>query len=204
MTKKVYRFYSMFLEKQEMFLNKMAGEGWRLIKTTRLSYTFEPCTPNEYEYQVLYIGNKAQKDNKDYRAFLQKMGYDVFVKAANLNYSVGKIRWRPTADNLVNFATNPGAYNKEIIIVGKKRGDQPLEVYTTHSDRADYYGKVRNVHISLLAMAILMLSLIWWQNGIQSASFLAGAALCLLLLYPTILYARKAKRYAEMSETSES
>ena len=42
MNKKVYHFYSLFLEKQEQFLNRMADEGWRLVKTNRLSYEFAP------------------------------------------------------------------------------------------------------------------------------------------------------------------
>ena len=45
MSKKKYRYFFSFLEGQERWLNKMAGEGYRLVRTAKLMYEFEPCVP---------------------------------------------------------------------------------------------------------------------------------------------------------------
>ena len=98
MSKKRYRFYGGMLSAQEKWLNKMAAKGQRLIRTKKLLYEFEACHPGQYQYRIEFVGHKSKTNAADYRAFLEEMGYKVFDKNINLNYSVGKARFRPWAD----------------------------------------------------------------------------------------------------------
>lgn len=90
--KKCYRFFGGFLDTQEKWLNKMAHKGYRLINTGKIMYEFEECAPDEYQYCVEFVAHKSYKSEKEYRSFLEELGYKVFYKNANLNYSIGKVR----------------------------------------------------------------------------------------------------------------
>ena len=46
-------------------------------------------------YCVEFIGEKSKENATDYADFLEDMGYKVFFKNINLNYSVGKVRLAP-------------------------------------------------------------------------------------------------------------
>ena len=97
MSKKCYRFFGGLLTVQKNWLNKMAEKGYRLIRTGKLLYEFEKCKPGQVQYCVEFIGQKSKANAEDYHDFLEEMGYSVFYKNINLNYSVGKVRWRPWA-----------------------------------------------------------------------------------------------------------
>ena len=43
MEKKVNRFFGASTEIQAKWLNRMASEGWRLIRTGKMRYEFERC-----------------------------------------------------------------------------------------------------------------------------------------------------------------
>lgn len=117
MSKKCYRFFGGLLNTQEKWLNKKAQNGYRLIRTVKLLYEFKKCKPNQVKYCVEYIGEKSQNSAKDYHDFLEDMGYKVFYKNINLNYSVGKVRWRPWAEKGGRIATNATTFNRELLIV---------------------------------------------------------------------------------------
>lgn len=93
-----YRFFGFFLETQARWLNKMSAQGFRLVRTGKLLYEFEKCTPNEVQYYVEFIGEKSQTSADDYCCFLESLGHKVFYKNINLNFSVGKVRVRPWAE----------------------------------------------------------------------------------------------------------
>lgn len=126
MNKKFYRFYGGLLNLQENWLNKMAKKGYRLIKVGKLQYEFENCTPNQYQYYIEYIGNKSKMSAENYRTFLEDMGYKVFYKNINLNYSIGKIRYRPWAEHGGQIATTSTTYNKELLIIERKYDKAPF------------------------------------------------------------------------------
>ena len=69
------------------------------------------------------------------------MGYSVFYKNINLNYSVGKVRWRPWAEIGGRIATNTTTFNRELLIVEKENDGKPFELHTSYEDRANYYSK---------------------------------------------------------------
>lgn len=50
MSKKYYRFFGGLLQKQEEWLNKMAEQGYRLIRVDKMMYEFEECNPDRAEY----------------------------------------------------------------------------------------------------------------------------------------------------------
>jgi hypothetical protein len=158
--KKCYRFFGGFLNNQENWLNKMAHKGYRLVKTGKLSYEFEEAMPEEYQYAVEFVAHKSYDKGKDYKCFLEEIGYKVYYKNANLNYSMGKVKWRPYGKGMGQISTNPGSYNKELFIVEKKNDGKPFELHTTITDKADYYKPIRN---AWLTITVLLLCLSFWK-----------------------------------------
>lgn len=203
MYNKLYRFYSLSIKKQEAFLNRMSSEGWRLVKTKRLMYKFEPCTPNGYEYRVIFIGEKSYKKNKDYQSFFRNMGYDIFTKNANLNYSIGKMRWRPYGNGGGQIATSPGIYNKELLIVGKKYDGKPLEIFTTNADLADYYRLIRNVFCSLFFLVAFIFGLSLFFKSVNIAAMVIYCVLLAVFSVPIIKYAKLIRIYKELAKIEE-
>ena len=61
MSKKCYRYYGGLLVSQANWLNKMAEKGYRLIRTGKILYEFEECTPGQYQYCVEFIGQKSKE-----------------------------------------------------------------------------------------------------------------------------------------------
>lgn len=145
MSKKVYRYFYGLLVPQQKFLDRMAKEGWRLVKTGFLSYTFEPCNPDEYCYCIDFVAHLSARASADYQRFLSDMGYRVMTQAINANLSLGKVRIRPWGQGMGKIATNPGTFNKELLIVEKKNDGQPFELRTTLDDKINYYSIQRNM-----------------------------------------------------------
>ena len=83
-------------------------------------YEFEECKPDQVKYCVEFIGQKSKANASDYHEFLEGMGYKVFYKNINLNYSVGKVRLRPWAEKGGRIATNTTTFNRELLIVEKE------------------------------------------------------------------------------------
>ena len=132
--KKCYRFFGGLLIAQANWLNKMSEKGYRLVQTGKMLYEFEECKPNQVKYYVEFIGHKTKDDAKDYYDFLEGMDYKVFYKNINLNYSIGKIRWRPWAEKGGRIATNNSTFNRELLIVEKKNDGKPLELHNSYED----------------------------------------------------------------------
>ncbi len=149
MSKKMYRFFYGFLDAQQRFLNRMAGKGWRLVRTGRLVYEFESCGPDAYSYCIDFVAHKSCRSSKDYQRFLEEMGYRVMTKPVNLNFSLGKVRFRPWGEGLGKVATAPGAFNKELLIVEKPSEGKPFKLHTSMEDRIAYYGTLRSAWTAL-------------------------------------------------------
>ena len=200
--KRCYRFFVGFLTAQEKWLNKMARDGWRLIKTTELSYVFEPCKPDEYEYRIDFIAQMSLPESKEYLTFLKDMGYDVLYKNSNLNWSAGKIRWRPFGMGMGQFTTNPGTFNRELLIVGKKKDGKPFELHSTNEDKADYFKTLRNAWLSL---SVLFLVFAVWKfiSETMTTTFLVLGVVGILSLIPVILYQSDIHRFRKTAEIQE-
>ena len=152
MTKKEYRFFFGFLDRQQKYLNRRAQRGFRLVHTGKLSYTFESCRPDAYQYCLEFVAHEPAERCGDYQEFLEGMGYRVFHKNINLNCSFGKVRWRPYGRGRGQLATAPGRYNKELLIVEKENDGTPFELHTAPADQipSKYFTNFFSPKISLV------------------------------------------------------
>ena len=200
MEKKVNRFFGASTEIQAKWLNHMASDGWRLIRTGKMSYEFESCDPGKVQYAVEFIADKSQKNAEDYKAFLEGSGYKVWYKNANLSYSVGKVRWRPWAEAGGQITTSWTTYNKELLIVEKENDGKPFELHTTAADRIGFLKKWRNVWLTYTTMFFLMGMLFLLQTPIASVVF---GCLGLLSLIPVVLYQVQIRKIKKMDDLQE-
>jgi hypothetical protein len=201
--KKCYRIFGGLLRTQEKWLNKMAHKGYRLIKTGKLSYEFTECRPDQYQYRIEFVAHKSYKEAKEYRAFLEDIGYTVFCKNVNLNFSIFKIRWRPYGYGMGQIATKPGSYNKELFIVEKENDGHPFALHTTNADLAAYYKPIRN---AWLTTAFLFLGLSLWKYIVSKAlakEFIIFGVIGILLFIPVLYYQKEIHRYLLEGKTEE-
>lgn len=194
MSKKCYRFFGGLLTAQEKWLNKMSSKGYRLIRTGKMLYEFEQCNPDGFQYRIDFIGEKSKTGANEYRNFLEDMGYKVIFKNINLNYSVGKVRWRPWAEKGGRIATNATTFNRELLIVEKKNDGKPFELHTSYEDKARYYANLRNPWLLILIM--------FGALGIAQRSilFLILAALSLI---PVLIYQVNIMKIKSEAKTQE-
>lgn len=193
---KKYCFFGSFLSVQEKWLNKMASQGYRLVRTEKLLYEFEECQPNRFKYRVEFIGEKSRQNAEDYKSFLEnEMGYKVIFKNINLNYSVGKIRYRPWAEKGGKIATNSTTFNRELLIVEKENDEKPFELHTSYEDMISYYKTLQKPWLYMLVLFGIL--------GIAMRAVVFGAFAAVSLI-PTIMYqisASKLKREASARES---
>lgn len=204
MIKKVYRYFFGFIKAQEKWLNKMAADGYRLVRTSIMSYEFEPCLKGEYEYCIEFVADKSYKKAKEYREFLEEMEYRTFTKNINIRYCIGKIKLRLWAKGTGKIATAPGSINKELLIIEKKRDGKPFELHTDLQDLIDYNRSIRNsyLYVSLLTAFILLCSFIKIIDLSAAGKFILGIIGALFVI-PTIFYSKIIYDYKENQKTQE-
>lgn len=209
MSKTVFRYFFDFLDGQKKWLNSMAEQGYRLKKCGRMTYTFDECNPNEYEYTVEFIGDISYSKGKDYCGYLKSMGFRTFAKNINLNFSYGKIKWRPYAKAMGQIATSPGGFNKELLILEKKRDGKPFELHTDVRDKLDTYKTVRRAYVWAVLL-MLGLAVITFVPGILSVSITMTWVIRAVILFfgilfviPTVKYSSLVSRLKEESKTFE-
>ena len=194
MSKKFYHFFGGLLTAQENWLNKMSEKGYRLIRTGKLLYEFEECKPGQLQYCVEFIGQKSKENAQNYHDFLEEMGYSVFYKNINLNYSVGKVRWRPWAEKGGRIATNATTFNRELLIVEKENDGKPFELHTSFEDKENYYSNLRNPWLLLLFMFAVF--------AVVNQSVVLGV-LALISLIPVIVYQSQIMKNRREAKTKE-
>lgn len=175
--KRHYRFFGGLLNAQEKWLNKMSGKGYRLVHAGKLLYKFEKYEPNQKQYCVEFIGQKSKVSAKEYHDFLEDMGYRVFYKNINLNYSVGKVRWRPWAEKGGRIATNSTTFNRELLIVEKENDGKPFVLHTTYEDRQNYYKIIRKPYLFMFIISVVLgIAMQTWVWDAFAAAFLVPLA----------------------------
>ena len=194
MSKKYYRFFGGLLTAQENWLNKMSEKGYRLVRTGKLLYEFEECKLGQVKYCVGFIAQKSQNNAKDYHDFLEEMGYSVFYKNINLNYSVGRVRWRPWAEKGGRIATNATTFNRELLIVEKENDGKPFELHTSYEDKENYYSNLRDPWFLLLLMFAVF--------AVVNRSVILGV-LTLIALIPVIIYQSQIMKNRREARTKE-
>lgn len=179
MSKKCYRYYGGLLVSQANWLNKMAEKGYRLIRTGKMLYEFEECTPGQYQYCVEFIGQKSRESAADYARFLEDVGYRVFFKNINLNWNVGKVVVRPWAEQGGRLATNSTTFNRELLIVEKATDGKPFELHSTYEDKANYCRLIRRPWLYLFLVSVVLGILMrTWVWGIFGAVSAVGLLIC--------------------------
>ncbi len=179
MSKRCYRYYGGLLVSQANWLNKMAEKGYRLIRTGKMLYEFEECTPGQYQYCVEFIGQKSKESATDYAHFLEDVGYRVFFKNINLNWSVGKVVVRPWAEQGGRLATNSTTFNRELLIVEKETDGRPFELHTTYEDKANYCRQMRRPWLYLFLVSVVLGILMrTWVWGVFGAISVVGLLMC--------------------------
>lgn len=143
MKKSVRKFFWLFVTSQEQWLNKMSDEGWRLTGTMTAHYEFEECEKGKYRYRVAYIANRSKESTEEYVNALEACGYRVFFKNANLNYSVGKIEYRPWAEEGGRVATEKTTLHRELLIIEKENDGKPFELCASFEQRYGSYSRLR-------------------------------------------------------------
>lgn len=116
------------------------------------------------------------------------------IKNINLNYSVGKVRWRPWAEKGGRIATNATTFNRELLIVEKENDGKPFELHTSHEDKESYYSDLRNPWLLILLMFVVF--------SVVNRSIIFGI-LALIFLIPVIVYQSqimKNRREAKIKE----
>lgn len=194
MNKKCYRFFGGLLTAQANWLNKMSEKGYRLVRAGKMLYEFEECKPNQVQYCVEFIGQKSKTNAQDYRNFLEDMGYKVFYKNINLNYSVGKVRWRPWAEKGGRIATNSTTFNRELLIVEKENDGKPFELHTSFEDKEKYYCELRNPWLFLLLMFAVL--------GIVNHSLVSLVA-AVVFVIPVVIYQLQIMKVRREAKTKE-
>ena len=168
----------MFIGLQRNWLNKMAQKGYRLVRTGKLEYEFEECEPGRYVYEIEYVGNKSFENATDYKAFLESLGYRVFFKNINLDWSVVKATANPFAEKGGRVQTTNTMYNRELLIVEKENDGKPFELHTTVSDKLHQLRQYRNAWL-IFASVILVLAAFFPIRSL----FIAGG----ILLIPALI-----------------
>lgn len=200
---KCYRFFGGFLNAQEKWLNKMAEKGYRLVRTGKLSYEFKECKPGEYQYCIDFVAGKSFHKVKDYKAFLEELGYKVFYKNVNLNFSIGKVRWRPYGKGTGQIAVNPGNYNKELLIVEKKNDGRPFKLHTTNEDKISYYKTLRNAYLTMVILFVILFIVSFFQAQSLSTEVIAFGLFAIPFLIPSILYQNQVFHCSKKSDIEE-
>lgn len=78
-SKTIYRFYADYA-KEEVWLNKMANNGWYLQQFRLGRYVFIKGEPGMYTYRIELLENMPKHPkSQDYFAFLEEMGIEVVV-----------------------------------------------------------------------------------------------------------------------------
>lgn len=191
---KVYRYFGGMIKMQEKWLNRQSQAGWRLVRSGKASYEFEACQPGEYQYCVEYVGHQSLSESGAYKQFLEDMGYRVWYKNINLQWSVGKVQYRPWANKGGRIATSATTLNKELLIVEKPNDGTPFVLHTTMDDRIRIARRHRDPW--------LMMLLIFFAGGLllQSLAFYILSGLCLVPALIFHLELRSLKKDAQIEE----
>ncbi|MFA9379588.1 MAG: DUF2812 domain-containing protein [Acetanaerobacterium sp.] len=209
MSKTVFRYFFDFLDGQEKWLNTMAGKGYRLRECGKMTYLFDECEPGEYEYAVEYVGDRSYSKAKGYRGYLEEMGLRTLTKNINLNFSYGKGRWRPYAKGLGQTASSPGGFNKELLIVEKRKDAKPFTLHTDVRDKLEAYQAVRRAYFwaVLMMLGLIALTFVPTVSSLSVTMTWVLRAVCavfsILFLIPAVRYSLSVSRLKEESRTYE-
>ena len=177
----------------------MADKGYRLVKTGKLEYTFDECEPGKYRYAVEYVGDKSMEDEEAYKAFLEDMGYTVFYKNINLDFSTAKLVYRPWANKGGRISTTGSTLFKELLIVEKENDGTEFRLHTEKEDRIEYYKRLSHPWYFAVFLC-LALMVIYWPMVLPVVLFAGLTALFALPIIIMECRIHKIKKEKELEE----
>jgi len=171
MTKTIIKtFFLWEYEKEEAWLNEMAGEGWMLIRTGFRKYVFENGTPEEYTYRLELLDKDMHSpESSSYLDFLKETGIEVVGKCSHWVYLRCK-----TADCKFDPA------------------DRPLYNLTHLLKLQEFFSKLHHTFIVVVALCFLGLFILEHLNPIPVVAFFSGfcvgvgfaTSVCILIATP--------------------
>lgn len=114
-------------DEEQDWLNDYARQGWAMASFFAGVFTFVPCRPGEFIYQIdLVPGSGLRPDNyEDYAAFMHETGVEVLQRWG---------RW---------------------VYLRKRAEDGPFEVYTDIASRIALYRRIRGMFLWALSLICL-------------------------------------------------
>ncbi|MCY3035616.1 MULTISPECIES: DUF2812 domain-containing protein [Aerococcus] len=161
------------IEGREKYLNEMADQGYRLIKSGSMLQKFEKTNNHIHHYIVQYIGHMSNRERMNYCDFLHDLGYKIFFAPLNIGkVSLGNVRLRPYNQGRAALATNPGMINKEIIII-ETDGSKNIPAFSEkEGQKNDLKRRLRPaVYLMIVSLVMLLVGLLvhldmprdWWH-----------------------------------------
>lgn len=145
---------------EENWLNQMCQQGWAMVRFFAGVYTFIPCQPGEFIYQIDLLPGKGftPEDPDGYMEFMDETGVEVLQRWA---------RW---------------------VYLRKRAADGPFEIYTDVDSRIQMYSRIRAMFLWGLGLELCYSASLWsylWRGEI----FFYCLALLYLLIFAAFLRA---------------
>ncbi|WP_411676286.1 DUF2812 domain-containing protein [Caproicibacter sp.] len=175
------------LSGREKWLNQMAASGYRLKGVSKLHrYSFEPCSPDEYEYRVEFAADRSADELRKYRAFLSELGITAYPVSANLGkYSYGSVRLRWFGGARFSLAASPGNINSEFLILEKKKDGKPFQLHSDLNSLLEYMRKCRGACLSL-AVLFALFTIMNLSKGLWTEALLCALAFVIPFIFTTV------------------
>ena len=115
MKKVIWKPYWNF-EKEEIWINDMAEQGWSLVKYTWCRYVFEQTPKGKYAYRLELLEHApGSRESRDYLRFMEDAGVEVVSTY---------MRW---------------------VYFRKESSDGPFDIYTDADSKIKHYGRVKSL-----------------------------------------------------------
>jgi len=112
-------------EKEEAWLNHMAGDGWELRRYTWMRYAFEQGIPGRFTYRLQLLADAVTNPkSRDYLAFMKDTGVEVVSTYG---------RW---------------------VYFRKKTADGPFEVFSDLDSRITHHMRIATMFSALFAAVL--------------------------------------------------
>ncbi len=151
-------------DKEEIWLNQMCSKGWGMTRFFMGVYTFEPCIPDEYTYQVdlpdLWGTSTNDKDRK-------KREYIEFIEETGAEYVC---TW--------------GFY----MVFRKKKEKGDFKLYTDPESQMKLYQRIRKLFFAVLLLE-LAVSILETMNFVYTISMPWNPSIYMIIIIEMICIA---------------
>ncbi len=143
-------------DEEQDWLNTLCGQGWAMVSFCAGVYTFVPCRPGEYIYQIDLLPGKGFRphDPEGYAEFMSNTGVEVVQRW---------FRW---------------------VYLRKRAEDGPFEIYTDTASKIAMYRRIRAMFLWAIAIEICCsISVLTNLDGWGSVFSRVIAAIFLIIIF---------------------